>query len=248
MDLVAVHMLYEALAADRLGFLYSGRFHDEHTAHLIALGEQLVTDAEGERSLRSKLGFVMVESYQNIIRHRAELPFVLDRGAGRSLFLLRNRDDVYEVTSMNAVVRKEVAGLVKMVDHVGGLDMKQLKELFLRGLQNEQASERGGAGLGLSEMARRSGHGLWHCLTDIDDQHVLFALRVLLGGSSSLSDVAFLQRLHAMVAGEDLLLVCKGRLSSGIQQAVLQIMAKDLDEGSGMAELRSLPRCVAGPW
>jgi len=230
MDLATIHTLYEALAGDRLGFLYSGQFHDEHTARLIALGEEVLDGTEGDRALRTKLAFVMVEAYQNIVRHRTPLPREVELGAGRSLFLLRSGDRGHEVVAVNPVHRSEAGELGGMLERIRGLDLVQLKDLFLRGLQSEKRTGRGGAGLGLIEMARRSGYELRHELRAIDEEHLLFTLRVGVGGPGGEGPIA---PVHAMVAAQDILLLSRGRSTAGVQEAVLRIIEKDLEELPG---------------
>ena len=61
--------LFEALADEQLALLYGGRFPDAHTAELITLGEEALGGPGTEKALRSRTGFVMVEAYQNVLRH-----------------------------------------------------------------------------------------------------------------------------------------------------------------------------------
>src|SRR5436190_17895600 len=239
MDLATVHTLYDVLAGDRFCFLYIGRFHDEHTASLITLGEESLNEARTARAYRQRLSYVMVEAYQNIVRHRAALPLELERGTGRSLFVLRSHATGDEIIAMDPITEAEVPGLRANLDSIGGLDLRQLKELFLRGLQDGARSQRGGAGLGLIEMARRSGHHLRHALYPINAEHQLFALQIVVGDATEqATPIEVMPKLHDAVAGLDLLLLCKGASSAGVQEAVLRIIEKDLDERPDRADAR----------
>lgn len=249
MDLATVHTLYDVLAGDRFCFLYSGHFHDEHTASLIALGEEAQNDARAERTYRQRLSYVMVEAYQNIVRHRAALPVELERGAGRSLFLLRSHAAGDEIVSMDPVIETEVPGLKATLERIGGLDLRQLKELFLRSLQDGSRSQRGGAGLGLIEMARRSGHRLRHAVYPIDAAYRLFVLQIVVGeAAEQATAMEALPRLHAAIATLDLLVLCKGASSAGAQEAVLRIIEKDLDERPDRSEARARAYLAAVEW
>jgi len=239
MDLSTVHVLYDALAGDRLTFLYSGRFHDEHTARLITLGEEFLELDGSDKSLRGKLAFIMVEAYQNIIRHRAALPEGLEHGAGRSLFVLRSRAAQHEVTAMNPVISSDAHRLNIALEGLRGLDLKQMKQVFLRGLQSDERTERGGAGLGLIEMARRSGHALQHGFAPLGADHQLFALRVLIGKADAwqgTNESAF--SLHSKVVADDISVLCRGQLASGEQEVVMRIIERDLDEDRQHSDAR----------
>ncbi|MEZ4739868.1 MAG: SiaB family protein kinase [Flavobacteriales bacterium] len=240
MDLSTVHALYDALAGDRFTFLYSGLFHDEHTARLIALGEEYLDQEErADKSLRGKLVFVMVEAYQNIIRHRAALSPELAQGAGRSMFVLRSGATQHRITAINPVSAADAERLKAALADMNGLDMEQMKQVFLNGLKNEQRSERGGAGLGLIEMARRSGHPLRHGFEALDGANRLFALQVLIGRSASwVGGVEEAFDLHKVVAQEGIAVLCKGHLSTGEQEVVLRIIERDLDDDSQRSDPR----------
>lgn len=249
MDLATVHTLYDVLAGDRFCFLYSGRFHDEHTASLITLGEEVLNDARLHRTYRQRLSYVMVEAYQNIVRHRAPLPAELERGVGRSLFMLRSHTSGDEIVAIDPVTEAEVQGLKATLERIGGLDLRQLKELFLRSLQDGSRSQRGGAGLGLIEMARRSGHRLRHALYPVDDVHRLFALQIVVGDATDqATGMDALSRVHEAVAALDLLVLCKGASSAGAQEAVLRIIEKDLDERPERSEARARAYLAAVEW
>ncbi|MBK8498430.1 MAG: hypothetical protein IPL52_06320 [Flavobacteriales bacterium] len=233
MDLASVHSLYDVLAADRFDLVYSGRFHDEHTADLIAIGEDASAQSGYERAHRQRLSFVMVEAYQNIVRHRARLSETMERGAGRSLFVMRARDGGDEVVAMDPVADHETRTLDEVLARIGGSDLQQLKQLFLDRLRDGSRTVRGGAGLGLIEMARRSGNGMRHELLPLDAGHRLFVLQVVVGGpTSKATPKDELMRLHTLVASNDLLLLCRSGGSPSAAEAVLRMLEKDEGDGS----------------
>lgn len=232
MDLASVHSLYDVLAADRFDLVYSGRFHDEHSADLIAIGEDASVQSGYERAHRQRLSFVMVEAYQNIVRHRARLSEGMERGAGRSLFLMRARDGGDEVVAIDPVAETETGMLDDVLARIGGSDLKQLKQLFLDRLRDGSRTTRGGAGLGLIEMARRSGNGMRHELLPLDAGHRLFVLQVVVGGPvSSATPKDVLMRVHTMIAANDLLLLCRSGGSATATEAVLRMLEKDESDG-----------------
>lgn len=231
MDPAHALTLYERFAGDRLTFLYSGAFLDAHSARLIDLQEQHLEREGASRGIRGKLAFVLVEAYQNIVRHRVKDDPVA-AGQGRSLFLLRCGVDAHEVTAINAVPRSEVGALEVALERLSGLDMGEMKRIFLRGLQNEVRTERGGAGLGLVEMARRSGNPLRHTFTAVDGAHELFGLQVLVGDTGGwLSEGALPVDLHHTVAENGIMLMHRGALHAVAQENLLRMIEQDLSDG-----------------
>ncbi|MBX2971602.1 MAG: SiaB family protein kinase [Flavobacteriales bacterium] len=235
MDHAQALALYASFAGDRLTFLYSGSFHDEHTARLIALQEEFLEREGAPRALRGKLAFAMVEAYQNIVRHRVKDPALMN-GAGRSLFLLRSSPEAHEVTAMNAVDAADEQKLRATLERLSGMDLHQMKQVFLRGLQDEARSHRGGAGLGLIEMARRSGNPLGHTFTPVGTGHALFTLQVLVGGSGvRRSEDASLRSVHRIVVENGITLLCRGDLPAVMQENLLRMIERDLDDDQARA-------------
>lgn len=228
MDAAPLYSLYDAFAGDRHTFLYSGQFLDAHTARLITLGEAVVGSTEADRSMRARLAFVLVEAYQNVIRHRpSSLAGSSSRGC-RCLLLLRSAPGLNEVTTMNPILRSDAEDLVAELKGLGALDRDQLKTRYLETLQREGRTRRGGAGLGLIEMARRSGNVLRHSFTDIDAEHLRFTLSLDVDPApSSSSGAADLQRWHSAAAEAGVTLFYKGLDNAAAEVSLLRIIDQE---------------------
>lgn len=228
MDLSLAHSLHDALRGDRTVFAYSGSFHDDRTGQLVTLGEAV---SEGPHAVRGRLAFIMVEAYQNIVRHRAGLPQEQAHGAGRSLFLLRCADAGQQVVTVNPVRQDQVPGLQAALERLNGMDPAGLKGLLIEGLEKEHAEQRRGAGLGLIEMARRSGADLGGGFRDLSEAHALFMLSVRTGNAPPHSEA--LERadgMHRTVMEHGITLLYAGALPTGVRGALRQMIQ---DEGDG---------------
>jgi len=240
MDPATVHALYDALRGDRLSFLYSGLFHDEHTARLITLGEEFLEHDGVDKSVKGKLAFIMVEAYQNIVRHRAPVPADLEQGPGRSMFVLRSAAARHKVIAVNPVSNADAARLTTDLGNLGRMSMEQMKEVFLNGLKSEERTERGGAGLGLIEMSRRSGKPLRYGFSPLSADRQLFTLQVLIGkGAEWKSPPEAVFNMHQWVAQEGISVLFRGHLDAGEQEVVLRIIERDLDDDHSRADART---------
>lgn len=173
------------LRGDRCLLGYSGHFPDAHSARLVELAEALNAGQDAARPAKGRLGYVLVEAYQNIIRHRVD-PKDADLWNGsRSLFLLRHGEDGQRVVAQNAVTRPQMEKLETMLAALRDKDNAQLKALFLKGIQRTSQPGVRGAGLGLIEMVRRSGGRFSWDAAPIDDQHLRFMLTLDLAGRAA---------------------------------------------------------------
>lgn len=229
--------LVRAFAGDRFIFGYSGHFGDELSAQLLDLSDGIISAMSGEKAHRKRLAFLLVEAYQNIIRHRAGLPLHIEQGEGRSFFTFRADREGQSMVAINGVHKRSVEDICRHLDAVRGLDHAELKSLSMRML--EQRSESRGARVGFIEMARRSGNDLGHMLRGLGPEHALFALAVRCGIGHEheriLRDAA---TLHGTVVMNDILLFHAGVLTVAVAEVVagiIQHAAPDRDTSRAVA-------------
>ncbi len=229
MDPSPLQSLLDAFAGDRHTFLYRGQFLDAHTARLISLGEAAVGKDESNRATRARLAFVLVEAYQNIIRHGSQSYDATSEDTGRSMILLRNWKHCNAVSTMNPVPLSEVDTLTETLKDLDALDSTQLKTRYLATLQEQKRTRRGGAGLGLIEMARRSGNPLRHKLVQLDPEHFLFSLSVTLNDKGlECQDLHALEHYHRHAMEGGVLMLCRGLETHGITSSLFRMLEQEM--------------------
>ena len=151
---LAAYDFYKMLAKDSFVLMYMGIFDDELTSILMDINDAGKFEM---KSSRKKISFLIAECFQNIVRHsdeenKAAIGFNIPE-----MFLLRNRKAMHHLVTTNIVRNADRAKLTESIDHLKSLSKEKLKELYIDVFTNGKPSDRGGAGLGLIEMARRSG-------------------------------------------------------------------------------------------
>lgn len=177
MEVSHAFSLYQALSGGTFALLVGDPFRDAQTARLIELAEAVAERQGLTKATKARLAFVLVEAFQNIIRHRP----VHEGPDGRSTFLFRTTAAGQQVVTSNPVADGDLPALRAALNSVLGQSADALKALFLRGLQANAGTAKGGAGLGLIEMARRSGRDLGHALEPLEAGVHRFMLQVLMG-------------------------------------------------------------------
>lgn len=230
MDAAAAHSLYDLLHGDRFSLVYCGGFSDVHTASLVALGEATAEAMGRDRTHQHRLAFIMVEAYQNIVRHKAAGSSIEGFANGQCLFALRCSATVDEVVAIDPVEAGEALELESALRRLGDLDLGQLKELFLTRLREGTRTARGGAGLGLIEMARRSANALRYRLLPLDALHRLFVLHITVGGAPSHSSpFETIRRMHSDAVALGLVAACRCSPSAAVREAVLRLLERELE-------------------
>ena len=224
MELAKAHALVHRLHSRGSFVLYSDGFLDEHAPGLIAMAEGLSSAQGRTKAQAHRLSFVLVEAYQNIIRHRAQVG-----GAGsRSLILLQVGTDADLVMSLDPVTKDEAQRLDAALHEIARSDAEQLKVRFLARLRDGARTLRGGAGLGLIEMARRSGGGLLHAWLPMDEAHRLLLLQTLFAGHRDLAYAPQEARaLQSLVSELDARFALRLGRSASAEAAALRIMEQE---------------------
>lgn len=138
-----------------LEYTYRGLVDSSVVENILSLAESSFGDVKEQLLIRKKVYFVMVECLQNITRHQE---FADDPDFDRNgLFILRRSNNAYSVTSANLIKEDTIENLRTKIDIVNSKDSNELKEYAREVLSKGEFSEKGGAGLGLIEMARKSG-------------------------------------------------------------------------------------------
>lgn len=232
MDTGGILPLYNTLREDEQVFLFSGLFHDDHTARLIALAEASQRGRSGDTN-SGRLAFLMVEAYQNVIRHQAALPARLASGAGRSLFLLRSRSEGNNVITVNPMHKADRPNLERELSRLEGAEATELKRMFLEGLRIQHDGQRRGAGLGLIEMARRSGNALHHEVVALEQGWEMLTLSIGTGRTHGDHGLSAARALHQLAIASDLVLVYAGQATAEVQSSLMRMLESDVDPARG---------------
>jgi len=122
----------------------------------------------------------MVEALQNIVKHSDEAKDggSTDPGHHAAIFLIGHEQSQYSIMSGNPVKTANTGPLKAALEKINSLDKDGLKELYKEIIKNTSISEKGGAGLGFVDMARKSGEKLEWAFIPMNDEFSFFCLKV----------------------------------------------------------------------
>ncbi len=172
-----IYDLHRTMMSQKLILVYQGDFTQESTKSILAMAERNLDSSGEEGNIKRKVFNVMVEALQNIVKHSDELV----EGQMRShaaIFLIGREENRYTIMSGNPIRKTNVAGLEQKLHHINSLDKEGLKELYKEIIKNTTISEKGGAGLGFVDMARKSGEKLAFDFPEMSAEYCFFCLTV----------------------------------------------------------------------
>jgi hypothetical protein len=183
----SIERLFNQLDGYELSYSYRGDFSQQLTDSILALSETNMEVTNEPIKNRKKVYFIMVESLQNITRHQ-------DTEVLEGFFSIHKSSTGFLITSGNVVENVHVEPLREKLDKVNSMSAEQLKEYYYEVLNAGGFSEKGGAGLGLIEMVRKSGNKLSYDFKKVDDRlsFFYFQINVNTDGSGGNTSVAAL--------------------------------------------------------
>lgn len=158
-------------------YIYRGYFSDEVVSHILQIIERQLESSGENFRLRKKAYNIMVEGLQNITRHQVSKEYESKRDG---IFCIRKQFNKYYISTENQIQKEEVDNLKKMLDQLNKMDKLELKAYYQNLLNNGTFSKKGGAGIGLVDMARKSGQKLANQFVDIDEESKFFFLKICL--------------------------------------------------------------------
>lgn len=178
MQLNHLEFFFQYFAHEQMNFLFAGEFNDEHTDGFIELNNQQYNAADEYKKFQRKSAFLIAECFQNIVRHN-------EVSNNDSFFHIKNNDGLFTIVSGNRVQNEIIPRLSGQLEQLNRLTSDELKETYRRILSDGSLSIKGGAGLGLVEMARRSKNKLDFSFAEIDEVTSYFYFRLHLNITES---------------------------------------------------------------
>lgn len=210
--------LFDSMSKNNLSYMYRGRFTQKISDSIISIAQQIVEVSPESPQVRRRIFTILVECLQNMLHHqlaaeKQELPPSAER---LGILVLQKKDSVFHITSGNVVEAALVPALQQLLEKINSLNKKALKQLYLEVLSGITVNNKGGAGLGLIDIARKSNTDLSYKFQPIDNKHSFFFLHTTISyhnHPNQNTDFETFQDVYRIVNEQNILLVYTGKLN-----------------------------------
>lgn len=170
----SVLSLHDEMASNGFSLVYEGEFSHEVMKMFTSMAERDMDKSNEDKSVKRKVFHVMVECLQNMTKHSDDV----DRndGVGNGLFIVGKKDGYWSVITANKILTEKIDGLKAAIDNINKLDKEDLNALYKKQIREGSLSEKGGAGLGLIDIARKTGRQLEYQFLPLEDRKNHFFL------------------------------------------------------------------------
>jgi len=172
-----IYDLHRTMLSQNLILVFQGDFTQETIKSILTMAERNLDSSGEESAIKRKVFNVMVEALQNIVKHSDELVDGQLKSHA-AIFLIGREADKYSIMSGNPIRKANIQNLEQKLNQINGLDKDGLKDLYKEIIKNTTISDKGGAGLGFVDMARKSGEKLEFSFPDMNSEYSFFCIKV----------------------------------------------------------------------
>lgn len=171
-DLNYVGCVRQIMSEHRILLSYRGAMSQDIVIALLNLAEKKLNQTVEEFTVRNRVFSVMVECLQNITRHSEKNEF-----AGSNIFMLGLGESGFVIYSGNVIRVEKKEALDSKLSKLNRMSDNDLKEFYKFLMRNESVTEGESFGLGLIQIARKTGRPLYFNFEPVDNNHSFFTLK-----------------------------------------------------------------------
>jgi len=155
---------------------YKGNLTDDLFHNLIRLAEVKLEIIESNNKLKKKVYGVVVEVLQNVYHHFENQ--VIKGKFFNITFTIRKLKSGYLILTGNPIAKNKIKILQENIDSINGMSSSELALNYRKTLGNHMFSPKGGAGLGLLHLVRKSGSKVDYKFHAFNSDYSFFNLKV----------------------------------------------------------------------
>ncbi len=168
--------LHDEMATNGFSLVYEGEFSHQIMKMFTSMAEKDMDKANEEKAVKRKVFHVMVECLQNMTKHSDD--YDEDDKIGNGLFIVGKKEGIWNVITANRISKIKIDDLRLMIDTINSMSKEELTKLYKKQIKEGVLSDKGGAGLGLIDIARKTGQQLDYQFLPLDNDDYFFLLKV----------------------------------------------------------------------
>lgn len=175
-----IYKYYSEMENNNILLAYKGEITSKVLTSLLDIVEQKLDSLSEAVKIKKTMFNVLVECLQNLYHHAEEFSLmeIPSSKYNHVMIMIRKDLDEYTIMTGNYILSSKVGTLKAKIDKVNSLNKEELRMYGSKVLAYDGFSEKGGAGLGLIDMARKTGQKLGYEFFPINEQFAFFNLNL----------------------------------------------------------------------
>ena len=168
------YQMYKSMKTNEINLVYEGEVTQEITKTFTSLTEKSLAKSEESNMVQRKVFHVMVECLQNISKHADSLD--VEEEEKRGIVMVSHGKESYSIITGNVIRNEKIQALKDSLDKVNSLNKEDLTSLYKKQMREGRLSEKGDAGLGLIDIAKKTGSKLNYQFKELNNEVSFFIL------------------------------------------------------------------------
>jgi hypothetical protein len=170
------YKMFETMKQHKAMVTYHGEFTFESINNILLYARRDIQMRNVQKRTSRKVYAILVEALENILRHGVEKEYNTRTTDG--VFILYKTDQGFTIKTGNLIKNEDIGKLKDEIKLVSEKNITQLKEAYREQLRNGAISNKGGAGIGLIDMAIKANKDLTFNLFETDPDTSFFELTI----------------------------------------------------------------------
>ena len=173
-----IHDFYNKMEEGNIMLSFKGVVTSDLLTSILQIMETKMETLDEPPKIKKKVYNILVECLQNLYHHIDEDDKRTKLDEKSALFMIRKVDGEYSIMTGNYMSIDNVDVMKSRLDRINEMDQEELKVYYKEVLNNGQMSAKGGGGLGMIDIARKSGKKLEYKFDPVDNNYSFFSLNV----------------------------------------------------------------------
>jgi len=177
-----INEFYKSINNKEVLLTYKGSITSELINGILEEVENKMLNAGEDSKIRKKVYNVLVEALQNLYHHVDELPSGLKEKFEPKfgILVISKEAEDFKVVTGNFINTRKIKFLKDKIDKINSLTKDELKDMYKFILNHQKITEKGGGGLGLVDIARKTGNKLDYSFKNYNNDFYFFVLDILI--------------------------------------------------------------------
>jgi hypothetical protein len=176
--MVDVFDIYDKMERNNILLSFKGEITSDLLTSILQIMENKMENMQEEPKIKKKVYNVLVECLQNLYHHLDEISEEDTDRSKSAIFMIGRENGKYSIFTGNYILNENITSLKNRLDDVNALNKDELKEYYKKVLNNGEMSLKGGGGLGMIDIARKTGEKIGYNFLEIDKKVSFFTLNI----------------------------------------------------------------------
>ena len=140
---------------------------------LYSIAEWRMESMESERSVKKRIFNILIECLQNVVNHGES-----DVEEVGPLVALAKENGQFVIFTANPIDNRNLGKFKEKVELINGIDQADIRRVYSEKLSKAEFSAKGGAGLGLLDIYKKSGNKLEYEVNEVKEGVSLLTMKI----------------------------------------------------------------------